>query len=146
MSVLKNTTDEYFGEYRLEDIISMPNVESNHKFTDNNGKFHENGYYVTNGENETLRELIIKLIEKRGYNNINLNDIDVSNIKDMSNLFSYIEDKDGKILWREVPFSCDISGWDVSSVRNMSNMFEWCKSFNQDLSKWNTKNLREASV
>ncbi len=57
----------------------------------------------------------------------NLNDIDVSGITDMSNLFS------GEVL---KDFHGNISKWDVSKVTNMSGMFQG-SLFDGDISAWN---------
>ena len=57
-----------------------------------------------------LREIIEQRIKKED-KNVDLNDIDVSKITDMSTLFSGLE------------FNGDISNWDVSGVENMSGMF-----------------------
>ena len=54
---------------------------------------------------------------------------DVSEVRDMSRLFQYMED-----------FNDDISRWDVSNAQNMERMFENAKVFNQDISSWNTAN------
>ena len=78
-----------------------------------------------------LEWLIKQLIEKRGLN-CDLNDIDVSRITDMSELFS-------SVTLRE--FNGDISQWDTSNVKDMSWMFYQSK-FNGDISKWNTSNVR----
>ena len=75
-----------------------------------------------------LKNIIQKTIEGQGLN-CDLNFIDVSLIKDMSNLF-----KDSK-------FNGDISKWDVSNVADMSYMFAHADSFNQPLDKWNTSKV-----
>ena len=62
---------------------------------------------------EELQDIIKKRMEKEG-NEVNLNDIDVSNITDMSNLFVFLD------------FNGDISQWDVSNVTNMEYMFYGC--------------------
>ena len=77
---------------------------------------------------EELRAIIEKRIKDEG-NEVDLNNIDVSKITDMSNLF---EDLD---------FNGDISIWDVSNVLNMSYMFYGCKVFNEDISSWDVSNV-----
>ena len=51
----------------------------------------------------------------------NINDWNVSRIKDMSKLFHDYKD-----------FNMDISNWDVSNVENMEWMFHRAYDFNQD--------------
>ena len=63
-----------------------------------------------------LKKLINQRIKEQGPN-CDLNDIDVSKIKDMSKLFYNSR------------FRGDISKWDVSNVANMSYMFA-CSLFN----------------
>ena len=57
-----------------------------------------------------LQNIILQRIKDEG-SEVDLNDIDVSNITNMSNLF----------LRKD--FNGDISQWDVSNVKNMSDMF-----------------------
>jgi len=72
---------------------------------------------------EELQELLKQLMEERG-NDGDFNDIDTSQITDMSVLFKGME-----------KFNGDISEWNVSNVTDMESMFRYCKSFNQDISK-----------
>ena len=75
-----------------------------------------------------LNELIYRLIKDRGLN-ADLNDIDTSEITDMSYMFF-----DSK-------FNGDISEWDVSNVTNMRNMFRNSK-FNGNISEWDVSNVK----
>ena len=72
------------------------------------GNHHYNYHPKTKDE---LKELVNKLIYKRG-NKANLNDIDTSEITDMTKLF------------HESKFNGDISNWTVSNVKDMSYMFD----------------------
>ena len=76
-----------------------------------------------------LHYLLKELIEERG-NEDDFNDIDTSEITDMSNLFDGID-----------KFNGDISNWDVSNVTDMSFMFCGCRSFNQDISNWDVSKV-----
>ena len=76
---------------------------------------------------DELKDIINQKIESEG-NECNLNDIDTSNITDMSNLFKYSD------------FNGDISKWDVSNVTNMESMFD-SSNFNGDISKWDVSNV-----
>ena len=86
-----------------------------------------------------LRDLIEKLIEERG-NEADLNDIDVSQITDMSWVFARSE-FNGNIsngMFCCSQFNGDISKWNVSKVKNMNLMFA-CSGFNGDISNWAKK-------
>ena len=76
---------------------------------------------------DELRKIIKQKIESEG-NECDLNDIDTSNITDMSNLFAYSH------------FNGDISNWDVSNVKNMKYIFKF-SIFNNDISNWNVSNV-----
>ena len=85
--------------------------------------------YFPQTKNE-LKDIILQRIETKG-NEVDLNDIDVSNITDMSRLFLSTD------------FNGDISKWNVSNVTDMSDMFSWCKSFNKDISQWDVSNVTD---
>jgi len=58
---------------------------------------------------------------------------DVSNVTDMSNMFE------------TAIFNQPIGNWDVSSVTNMSNMFEHYSAFNQDIGNWDVSSVTDMS-
>ena len=76
---------------------------------------------------DELKDIIDQRIESEG-NKCDLNDIDTSNIIDMSDLFEYSD------------FNGDISKWNVSNVKTMYGMF-YKSEFNGDISKWNVSNV-----
>ena len=67
-------------------------------------------YHYHPKDKEELKSLIDQLIKERG-EEADLNDIDVSNVTDMNELFS------------SKKFNGDISKWDVSNVIDMSWLF-----------------------
>ena len=134
MGILKELTKEYFGEkVRKEDEIDIFGLEVDIvSFKDNNGKKHKKGYKPKDWYN--LDKLLERMIEVRGDEG-DFNDIDTSEIKNMSFLFL-----------NKTTFNGDISGWDVSKVKNMKSMFQNAASFNQDISKWNTSEVTDMSL
>ena len=107
---------------------------------------------------EELKSLIEQRIKDEG-NEVDLNDIDVSAITDMSGLFE-IKDFNGYISKWDVSnvkdmsfmfcdcirFNKDISKWNVSNVTNMGHMFYRCESFNQDLSCWDVSKVNNMKL
>ena len=100
-------------------------TEALHVNRNTKGNYH-NYHPKTKGE---LIELVDKLIKERG-ENANLNDIDTSEITDMSFLFHLKK------------FNGDISEWDVSNVTDMNSMF-YRSRFNRDISKWDVSNVKD---
>ena len=106
--------------------------------------------------NRELREIIKQRISERGPK-CDLNDIDVSGMTDMYEMFansdfngdiskwdvSHVETMDS--MFANSKFDGDISKWDVSSVRNMHYMFANSK-FDGDLSKWDVSNVRDKTL
>ena len=117
------------NNFITEKIFINQNININEKLILNkNIKFKKYNYYPK--DKEELKELIDKLIDERG-NNADLNDIDTSDITDMSKIF-YKSEFDG-----------DISNWDVSNVTNMYKMFT-SSNFtgkNGDISNWDVSNV-----
>ncbi|MBO5003741.1 MAG: DUF285 domain-containing protein [Clostridia bacterium] len=66
--------------------------------------------------------------------NIDISNWNVSNVEDMSHMFTDYHN-----------FNCDISNWNVSNVKNMDQMFKNCIIFNQDLSNWDVSNVEDMS-
>lgn len=98
------------------------------------GKNYKKPYNYYPKTTEELEQIIAHLIEERG-NKADLNDIDTSQITDMSYLF-YHSNFDG-----------DISGWDMSNVDRATAMFYRAKftGKNGDISNWDVHNLKSIS-
>lgn len=104
---------------------------------------------------DELKQIIEERIKEKG-NQCNLNDIDVSNVTNMSMLFyespfngdisqwdmSNVQDMSGMFI--NSPFNGNISQWNVSNVKNMKSMFYGSK-FNGDISQWNVSSVQNMS-
>lgn len=95
-------------------------------------------YNYTPRTKKELRELIDERVATEGPN-VNLNDIDVSNISDFSRVFRNVRGKFDK-------FNGDVSEWDVSNAEQMAEMFYECQNFNCDLSKWDVSNVHSMAL
>ena len=114
----------------LKDIINEKLV------INKNTKVKQHDYKYHPKTNEELIQTVYRLIGKRG-KDADLNDIDVSEITDMSAVFS---DNDVN-----KSFDGDISEWDVSNVTNMREMFLDSKftGENGDISHWDVSNVKD---
>ena len=107
-----------------------------------------------------LEDLLSKLIKERGPE-ADLNDIDVSKIDDMEELFHfniYVKSFNGNIskwnvsnvknmrlMFQNSKFTGEhggIASWDVSNVETMECMFRECP-FNSDISDWDVSNVKD---
>ena len=87
----------------------------------------EHHYFPKTGRE--LIDLMNKLRKERGEDG-NFNDIDTSEVTDMSWIF-----------YNDTNFNGDISGWDTSSVTDMNHMFYYAKNFDRDISDWETGSI-----
>lgn len=95
-----------------------------------------------------LIDIIIDRVKKNGKNKVfngDLNDIDISNITDLSGLMA-VSHKSADFKLERRLGNIDISKWDFSNVKTAQSMFFGCKSFNCDLSDWNVENLENATA
>ena len=95
-------------------------------------KIRKSSYKYFPETKKELQDLLKQLIKERGYDG-DFNDIDTSEITDMSDLFNDIDIE---------KFNGDISNWDVSNVTDMKYMFFWCDSFNKDISNWDVSKVK----
>ena len=105
-------------------------------------KDYKRQYAYTPKDKDELIDCIIDKLDKEGYgtkdNPLDLNDIDTSNITDMSYLFD-IDDGELQDLSKNGHF--DISDWDVYNVINMKCIF-YGSSFDDDISNWDVSNVK----
>ena len=106
------------SNFIIEKLIINKNTKIQHRYN-----YHP--------ENDEIKALIVQLIKERG-EDADLNDIDTSQIKNMSYLFYCVKS------------NVDISKWDVSNVENMSSMFS-NSDFDGDLSDWDVSKVENMS-
>ena len=116
--------NKYIWEHAENSNFSI--VERLHINKDTGNHDHHYNYHPKT--RDELKKLVNKLIKERG-NDADLNDIDTSEITDISALFYNSE------------FNGDISEWDVSNVKDMYGMF-YNSKFNGDISNWDVSNVK----
>ena len=134
------TLPQYINEYLIKKKIDK--VKDNYKYTPH-----------------TKDELISNIKELLNKGETDLNCIDVSNITNMTDLFSdlYFSNKTFDVsnwdvsnvkymrglFFRCYNLICDLSNWNTSKVEDMGQMFYHCKNFDCDLSKWDVSNVKD---
>ena len=111
------------------------NIYVNEKLVLNKDTFRKAKYKYFPEKKRELESIITDLLDKHaGQEVIDLNDIDISNINDISFLF----------YKRNDIHNIDVSKWDVSKVTNMNSIFAWCTNLESvgDLSSWNVSKVR----
>lgn len=100
----------------LKDIINEKLILSKHVKKYN---------YFPKNPHELCYKILKEKLEKTKGNLLDLTDIDVSEIDNLSGLFYDINEKYPNI---EI---IDITGWDTSKVTDISEMFSWCINIKQ---------------
>lgn len=149
----RNVKNDMIVEFNAEHVSTGYKVEFaniSEKLVINKNFSSNVNNYKPQTKNE-LKELIKQHIKEYG-NEVDLNNIDISNITDMSELFEgsdfngNISEWDVSKVWNMTSmfemskFDGDISNWDVSNVEYMTSMFSH-SNFNQDISGWDVGNV-----
>ena len=83
-------------------------------------------------QRRNFRDSYTEFVNEKIKDVFELNNLDVSRVTDMDNMFAELE-------WFNEP----IGNWNVSSATNMSEMFAGAESFNQPIGNWNVSNVTE---
>lgn len=111
------------------------NTYINEKLVLNKNTFKESKYKYFPKTNAQLKNVLNEAIRLRKNDDvIDLNDIDTSEITDMSNVF---------IAYNSIK-KIDISGWNVSDVTSMDSMFYGCENLESigDVSSWDVTKVK----
>ena len=82
----------------------------------------------------SMRDLFLGTSLNNNMNKLDISEWDVSNVEDMEAMFYRCKYFDGKT----------IENWNVKNLKYANEMFYNCHSLNCDFSKWNIQNLEEA--
>lgn len=99
-------------------------------------KKHDNKY-IPKDKGELVK-FIVKICQESKDDIVDLNDIDLSNLTNISYLFTHNDIK--KALEKR---NIDVSEWDVSNIVDFHNTFDNLLNFDCDLSKWDMSNARD---
>ena len=136
--------NEFWGDVLKRDLLGETREED---------KFHSK---------EELQEYLKSEIKKQG-ENVVIQNLDVSLIKDLSELFrgiclgvktldlsgwntSNVKDMESMMYFCNSLKSLNLSGWDTSKVKDISNMCFACNHLESlDVSGWDTSNVKDMS-
>lgn len=116
---MKNNIDNKYEDLDLDFFLNYPDEEV----------VTEEDYIKYLSDEIELTKPIIRWMAE---NDMDICDLNVSHITDMSYMFADIND-----------FNQDISGWNVSNVETMEHMFHSCANFNQSLANWNVSKVKD---
>ena len=137
--------NQFINEYIIKKKLDKPiDSEDHYKYfpktreelTKNIKECFDNKIYNFNCIDTSKITDMSSLFYNKNFKNINfdISDWNVSNVKNMSNMFDECK-----------CFNCDLSGWNVSNVENMSQMFDSCEKFDCDLSNWDVSKVKDMS-
>ncbi|WFQ93483.1 hypothetical protein MFERI15181_00399 [Mycoplasma feriruminatoris] len=139
---------KYKGKYHNhEDAYSKADEFDASKWDDHNFIVYEIGYYDNGKEIQAIKlpHGVVKVpntlpreitstkelfADANQFNDESIKKWDISNVEDMSSMFS-----------GAISFNQNINDWNVSNVSNMSSLFEGATKFNSELSKWDTSHV-----
>ena len=138
MKHLNQFITEYIVKKKLDKPIDSEDHYEYHPKTkeeliDNINELVEKNIYDFNCiDTNVITDMFNLFDEVKIRRNFNISNWDVSNVKDMTNMFNGCK-----------YFNCDLSNWDVSKVENMEKVFYDCESFEgKGLENWNTSNVK----
>ena len=126
------------SKWNVSNVTDMRRMFADSPLEDNPPEWYKR-FKIVARDRRHLIELIEDAIADEG-DYCDLNFIDVSQVTDMSDLFTTSSSYEYELD----QFNGDISQWDVSNVTNMSGMFAGSE-FNGDISQWDVSNVTNMS-